>query len=71
MSKAVKDLMSIMMLPMMVGGYEYMSSIHVPSFTAGHSKYVPGNCPEGLTDEEKKRNKDIGEKRALKKSRKV
>ena len=25
----------------------------------------------GLTDEEKKRNKDIGEKRALKKSRKV
>lgn len=25
------------------------------NYNNGHSKYVPGNCPEGLTEEERKR----------------
>jgi hypothetical protein len=67
-----KRLIGTIIAPMiLMGGSQYMDGIRFPSMTAGCSKYVPGNGGDGLTEEEKARNKAIDERKRLKKEKKL
>lgn len=65
-----KRLVETILVPMIrMGGTQYLEGVRFPSMTAGRSKYVPGNCPEGLSEEEIAKNKEIDEKRKKKRGK--
>lgn len=50
-----------------MGGAQYLAPRK--NYNNGHGKYSPGNCPGGLTEEEKRQNAEIDAKRKAKKQK--